>query len=132
MHVDRTVPLIAQKARCLLFLIEHEVDAKLDNLLDYKVSNQSHLSPSKLNPLVIVPKKSSNGIRVCDFRVANTAIICEHYQIPTLEEMLLIFIGYMIISKLDRNKRYHQIAINSCSRDATALATHREILSIHV
>ena len=125
MHVDHTVPLIAQKGRCLPFLMGQEIDnCKLDNLLDYNVSNQSHLSPSKLNPLVIVSEKSSNGIRVCKFHVANMAIICEHYQIPTLEEMLLMFIGYTIISKLDHNKRYYQTAINSCSRNPTALATH--------
>ncbi|XP_057299419.1 uncharacterized protein K02A2.6-like [Hydractinia symbiolongicarpus] len=60
-------------------------------------------------------------------RVANTAVIREPYQIPTLEEVLHEFNGCTVFTKLDLNKGYHQIALDEASRDLTAFATHRGI-----
>ena len=60
-------------------------------------------------------------------RAANTAIIREPYQIPTLEELLYEFNECTVFTKLDLNKGYHQITLDTASRDLTAFATHRGI-----
>ena len=61
-------------------------------------------------------------------RVANTAIIREPYQIPTLEEILHTFNGCTMFTTLDLNQGYHQISLDEQSRDLTAFASRRGIL----
>ncbi|XP_057310511.1 uncharacterized protein K02A2.6-like [Hydractinia symbiolongicarpus] len=128
-QIDPTVTPVAQKARRLPILMQQQLDMELEKLLELGVIEPIESPPSWVNPLVIVPKKTpSDGIRMCvDMRVANTAVIREPYQIPTLEEVLHEFNGCTVFTKLDLNKGYHQIALDEASRDLTAFATHRGI-----
>ena len=108
--------------------MQHQIDEELDKLLEYKVIEPVTSPPTWVNPLVIVPKPNASSIRICvDMRAANTAIIREPYQIPTLEEFLHEFNGCTVFTKLDLNKGYHQIALDPGSRDLTSFATHRGI-----
>ena len=126
-HIDETVHPVAQRPRRLQILMVKEVDKEIDKLLDLGVLELVKKSPSWVNPLVVVPKKK--GIRLCvDMRVANTAIIREPYQIPTLEEILYTFNGCTLFTTLDLNQGYHQISLDEKSRDLTAFASHRGIL----
>ena len=58
-------------------------------------------------------------------RAANSAVIREPYQIPTLEEITHEFSGCKIFCKLDLNKGYHQIVLAPESRDLTTFATSK-------
>lgn len=129
-QTDPNVSPLVQKARRLPILMQKQVDDELDKLLDYHVIEPVESPPTWVNPLVIVPKKdsSSTSIRMCvDMRAANAAVIREPYQIPTLEELLHELNGCTVFTKLDLNKGYHQIALDTESRDLTAFATHRGI-----
>ena len=67
-------------------------------------------------------------MRLCvDMRAANSPIICEPCQIPTLDEMLHEFNGCTKFTKLGLNKGYHQVELSTESRDLTAFASHRGI-----
>ena len=126
-HVDETIHPVAQRPRRLPIQMIKEVDAEIDKLLDLSVLEPVKKPPSWINPLVVVPKKK--GIRLCvDMRVANTAIIREPYQIPTLEEILHTFNGCTMFTTLDLNQGYHQISLDEQSRDLTAFASRRGIL----
>ena len=126
-HTDESIQPMVQKARRLPVLMQKEVDVELEKLLAKGVIEKVSTPPAWVNPLVVVPKKNK-GIRICvDMRVANSAIIREPYQIPTLEEVLLEFNGCTKFATLDLNQGYHQLALSPESRDLTAFACHRGI-----
>uniref|UniRef100_A0A7M5XNH5 Endonuclease n=1 Tax=Clytia hemisphaerica TaxID=252671 RepID=A0A7M5XNH5_9CNID len=125
---DPSIQPVAQKPRRLPILMRKEVDTELDRLLELGVIEPVSDPPSWVNPIVPVPKPNSSNIRLCvDMRAANTAIIREPYQIPTLDELLHEFNGCKLFTKLDLNKGYHQIELDKASRELTAFATHRGI-----
>ena len=127
-HVDPDVIPVAQKPRRLPILMQQELDKEIDKLLDLHVLEPVTQPPSWINPLVIVPKRTK-GFRVCvDMRIANSAIIREPYQVPTLDEILHTFNGCNYFTTLDLNQGYHQISLDQPSRDLTAFACHRGIL----
>ena len=108
--------------------MQKQLDEELDKLLELGVIEHVTKPPTWVNPLVVVPKKDGEGVRICvDMRIANTAIIREPYQIPTLDEILHTFNGCTKFTKLDLNKGYHQILLDPNSRDLTAFACHRGI-----
>ena len=101
--------------------IEHAVEA----LIQEDVIEKMHEPPTWLNPLIPVEKPDGSGIRLCvDMRAANTAVIREPYQIPTIEEISQTFKGCKYFTKLDLNKGYHQILLDEASRDLTAFQCH--------
>ena len=126
-HVDDTVTPVVQKPRRLPILLQQQVDVEIDHLIKLNVLEQVTKPPTWVNPLIVVPKKI--GIRLCvDMRMANTAIIREPYQIPTLEEILHEFNGCKYFTTLDFNQGYHQITLAEESRDLTAFASRKGIL----
>lgn len=103
------------------------LDQEIDRLLSKGVIEQVPKPPIWVNLLVVVLKKNG-GIRLCvDMRVANSAIIREPYQIPTLNEILHEFNGCTKSTTLDLNQGYHQLSLDPESRDLTAFACHRGI-----
>ena len=59
--------------------------------------------------------------------IANSAIIREPYQIPTLDEILHDFNNCTKFATLDLNQGYHQLELSRDSCDLTAFACHRGI-----
>ena len=126
-HVDKNVSPAVQKAQRLPVLMQKQVDDELDKLLADGIIEQVYTPPTWVNPLVVVPKKNK-GIRICvDMRIANSAIIREPYQIPTLDEVLHDFNNCTKFETLDLNQGYHQLELSRDSRDLTAFACHRGI-----
>ena len=127
-QVDSSVTPIAQKARRLPILMQPQVNTELERLLELGVIEPVSKPPTWVNPIVVVPKKDPGSIRMCvDMRAANTSIIREPYQIPTLEELIHEYNGCTVFTKLDLNKGYHQIELDEESRYLTAFATHKGI-----
>ena len=76
--------------------------------------------------MVVVPKPSKpNEIRICvDMRSLNQAIIRERHVIPTIDDVVSDLNGCKILSKIDLNQGYHQIPLQSDSRQLTTFSTH--------
>ena len=55
-------------------------------------------------------------------RQANTAVICERYPIPTVDEVLQALNGSAVFSKLDLHWRFHQVELDERSRNITTFA----------
>ena len=127
--VNPSITPITQKPRRLPILLQKQVDQELDRLLQLGVLEKVDTPPTWVNPLHVAAKKNG-GIRICvDMKKANTAIIREPYQIPTLEEFRHEFNGCTIFSTLDLNQGYHQLTLlHENSRDLTAFAARKGIL----
>lgn len=70
-----------------------------------------------VNSLVVVEKPKSIKLRVCgDPRHLNKAILREHFQLPTLENIATRLSGAKIFSKLDANHGYWQIPLDEESQ----------------
>ena len=78
-----------------------------------------------VNAAVVVPKPDCD-IRLClEMRLANRAILCGRYLIPTVEEILQGLNGLTVFSKLDLNWGCHQLELAPECRDMTMSATHK-------
>ena len=87
-HIDENVPPIAQNVRRVPFHVRHQVDEKLDELLNLDVIEPVEGPTPWVSPLVVVPKPNK-GIRLClDMRCTNEAVKRERHPIPTVDEIL--------------------------------------------
>ena len=61
--------------------------------------------------MVVVPKKSSNAVRICvDLKPLNESVLRENFPLPTVDETLAA-----VFSQLDANCGFWQIPLsNSC------------------
>ena len=83
LHIDPSVPPVAQRERQIPFALRDKVNDELKRLENKGIIEDVTGEPiSWLNPLVIVPKGEHN-IRICvDMRAANKAITRTLYPTP--------------------------------------------------
>ncbi|UYV63703.1 K02A2.6-like [Cordylochernes scorpioides] len=75
-------------------------------------------------PMVIVPKPSSNDLRICvDLTALNKFVKREHYPIPSVEYTLAQMGGAKLFSKLDANSGFWQIPLSEESSGLTTFLT---------
>ena len=78
-----------------------------------------------VSPIVVVPKKGQNKIRICiDVRALNKTIKRKRHPTLTLNELKTILSGANVFSKLDLNQGYNQLELAEESRYITTFATH--------
>ena len=123
-NIDENVKPIIQHQRRIPYHTRKEVDAKLDELLEYGVIEPVTGPTPWVSPLVAVQEKNKTRI-VLDSRLPNTAIKRTHHPIPTLDDLLEKFNGCKVFSKLDLRHGYHQIELEPDSRIITAFQCHK-------
>eukprot|EP00795_Rhopilema_esculentum_P015386 gene15386-6620_t len=65
-----------------------------------------------VSPIVIVPKKDTDDIRICvDMRQPNTAILRTRHPMPTTDDSITELNGAAIFSKLDLKQGYQQLTL---------------------
>ena len=125
LHIDPSVPPVAQAPRRIPFHIRKAVQTKIDELEPLDIIEPVRGPTRWVSPLVPVPK-ADGDICVCvDMRQANSAIIREWHPIPTIEETLQELQGTTVFSKLDLQSSYHQIELHPDSRPITTFATKK-------
>ena len=78
-----------------------------------------------ISPIVTVPKKDGNSVRICvDMRKANKAIQRVRFLIPTMNDVSHDLNGAQYFSKLDLNQAFHQLELKEESRFITTFSTH--------
>ena len=116
LHIDETVPPVAQSARCIPFHMRKKVSKELE-----KVEGPTPW----VSPLVVIPKKNGD-VRLCvDMRMANKAIKRERHPSPTVDDLIHILNGATVFSKLDLRAGYHQLTLAEESRYITTFTTHK-------
>ncbi|XP_064469758.1 uncharacterized protein K02A2.6-like [Ornithodoros turicata] len=126
LHIDPTVPPVAQKARPLPFHIREAVEKEIDRLIQLDVIEKATGPTTWVSPIIVVPKPHApDQVRQCvDMRRANQAIIRERHTSATLEDLVTCVNGAMMFSKLDVNDGYHQLRLKEDCRHITTFATH--------
>lgn len=103
--------------------IKNQVDGLLkDDLIEIGQSSYN-------SPLIIVPKKSTDGTkkyRMCvDYRLLNRKIIPDKFPLPRIEDILDNLGNSKYFSVMDLQSGFHQIPLNEGSRPMTAFSTDR-------
>ena len=102
-----------------------EIDKQVKKLIEDDIVEPS-VSPYN-SPLLIVPKKSENGIKkwrlVVDFRQLNKKIVNDKFPLTRLEDVLDRIGRAKYFSTLDMTSSFHQINLDKNSRPPTAFST---------
>ena len=107
LHVDGSVPLVAQATRRIPFSKREKVIQKLEELEEIDVTEKVNGPTTWINSLVAV-EKPNGDVRIClDMRQANQAILRKKHPVSTIEETLQEMAGAKVFSKLDLNMAYH-------------------------
>lgn len=102
-----------------------EIRKQVQKLLD---DDLIELSTSNYNsPLIIVPKKSSDGKpkwRMCvDYRLLNKKLIPDKHPLPRIDEILDGLGRARYFSVMDLHSGYHQIRLDDKSKPLTSFST---------
>ena len=123
LHIDPTIPPVAQQQYRLPFSLREKVSKKLKDLEDKDIIEKTEGPTPWVSPIICIPK-ADGDIRLCvDMRQANKAIIRERHPIPMIEEVLHEMNNSKVFSKLDLKLGYHQIMLEESSRDITTFVT---------
>ena len=125
LHIDENIPPIAQRYRRVPFHVRKDIEELIAKDEKLGVIEKADGPTPWVFPIVVVPKKGQNKIRICiDMRAANKAIKRKRHPPPTLNELKTILSGANVFSKLDLNQGYNQLELAEESRYITTFATH--------
>lgn len=128
LHIDENVTPVQQPIRRIPWHTRQKVSEEVKRLQKLDIIEKHDGPTTWLNPVVVVPRKSSSQIRLClDMRKANTAVIRERHVIPKFDEILPELHQAKYFSKIDLREGYHQLLLHPDSRDITTFATHEGI-----
>ncbi|KAK3085057.1 hypothetical protein FSP39_023610 [Pinctada imbricata] len=125
-HIDESVPPVAQKTRKTPFHLRDKVEHEINELLKIDIIEKVEGEATPwVSPIVTPPKKDGKEIRLCiDMREANKAVRRERHTMPTIDELILDLNGAKVFSKLDLRSGFHQLEIHPDSRYITTFSTH--------
>lgn len=124
LHIDKSVPPVAQKHRRIPFHVRKQLKEQIEKDVKNGVIEKVEGPTPWVSPLVIVPKKQPGAVRVCvDMRRPNEAIKRERHATPTLTELATLLNGATKFSKLDLNQGYNQLELDKESRYITTFST---------
>ncbi|XP_054757939.2 uncharacterized protein K02A2.6-like [Lytechinus pictus] len=125
LHIDTEVEPVTQNMYRIPYSLRDKVSEKLDELESLDIIERVESPSEWVSPVIVVPKPNGD-IRLCvDMRQANCAIQRERHPIPTVDEVLYQMNGSTVFSKLDLKYGYHQIELDSQSREITTFVTHK-------
>ena len=126
LHIDESVPPVAQPHRRVPFHIRKKLETKLCKLQGADILERPDGPTPWVSPVIATPKPSDpDDIRICvDMRQANKAIIRERHPMPTVEDVKAELNGSKKFSKVDLREGYHQMELSKRSREITTFSTH--------
>lgn len=123
LQVDPDVPPKVLPPRRLPHAIKGEVKSKLDHMTQQGIIAPVD-SPTDWVSQLVVAKKKNGDFRLCiDPRPLNQALKREHYQLPTIEDILPDLNNARVFTKLDMSSAFWQIKLDEPSSLLTTFAT---------
>lgn len=106
-----------------------EINRQVDRLIENELIEPSQSCFN--SPLILVPKKSTTTERkwrMCvDYRMLNKKLIADKFPLPRVDEILNKLGRAKYFSVLDLFSGFHQIKLNTESRECTAFSTEKGI-----
>ena len=100
---------------------KNEVKVQIDKLLELGIIRPS---TSPWSSSVVTVKKKEGGVRICiDYRAVNQITQPDPYLMPLIDEILDTLASAKFLSKIDLNKGFHQIPIQTDDIMKTAFCT---------
>ena len=126
LHIDESVPPVAQGHRRIPFHMRNKVETEIYRLRDLDIIERADGPTPWVSPIVVAPKpKNPNEVKLCvDMRLANRAIRRERHPQPTIDDIQNRLNGSTVYSKLDLKSGYHQLVLDEKSRYITTFSTH--------
>ena len=121
--IDPNVTPVIHPPRRVPFVLKPKLKAELQRMLEMGVISKVETPTSWVNSMVCVEKRNGD-IRVCiDPRDLNRAIVRDHVQLPTEEEIMSKMAGAKIFSTLDASAGYWQIQVDDESSELLVFNT---------
>ena len=126
LHIDPTVPPVAQPHRRIPIHYRSAVEAQLKQLEEMDVIEKVEGPTPWISPVVCVPRADpKDPIRICgDMRCAKKAIQRERHITPTIDDIINEVSGSKYFTKIDLKNAYHQVELAEESRYITTFSTH--------
>ena len=99
LHIDSTVPSVAQNARRIPFHMRQKVATVLEELEKQDIIESVEGPTSYVSPIVVIPKKDGNVRLYVDMRMPNRAIQRECHQSPSVDDLIHALNGAQLFSK---------------------------------
>ena len=125
LHIDESVPPIAQATRRIPFYIKKVVAKERINLEEQEIIEKVEGPTPWVSPLVIIPKKNGEICLCIDMKRANKTINCERHPSPIVDDLVHNLNGATVFTKLDLRRGYHQVPLSPESRCITRFTTHK-------
>ena len=120
---ENAVPYSLTALRRIPFPQLPKVETELQRMLDEDIIEKV-TEPTDWCALMVVAPKKSGKVRICvDLKRLNEAVKCEHYILPTLEDIALKLAGSTAFSTLDASSGFWQIPLETKSRKFTTFLT---------
>ena len=121
--VDQSVEPVIEPPRRIPLSSQKKMKIELDSMESLNVIEKvTHLTDWVSN--IVVVEKSNGKLRLClDPRNLNRAIKREHFQLPTVDDIMAKMPGAKIFSKLDASSGYWQIRVDDESTDLLTFNT---------
>ncbi|UYV84889.1 K02A2.6-like [Cordylochernes scorpioides] len=121
---DESQPHAIYTPRRIPIPLLNKIKEQLDQMVEKGVIEKVEQPTDWCAPMVIVPKLSSNDLRICvDLTALNKFVKREHYPIPSVEYTLAQMGGAKLFSKLDANSGFWQIPLSEESSSLTTFLT---------
>ncbi|CAB4036769.1 Hypothetical predicted protein [Paramuricea clavata] len=125
LHIDESIPPVAQTHRRIPFHLRKQVEKKLEEMEKDDIIEKTEGPTPWVSPIVVPKPKSPNDVRICvDMRAVNKAIQRERHITPTIDDVIADLNDAKVFSKLDLNQGYHQLELSEESRYITTFSTH--------
>uniref|UniRef100_A0A8C1X2E4 Gypsy retrotransposon integrase-like protein 1 n=1 Tax=Cyprinus carpio TaxID=7962 RepID=A0A8C1X2E4_CYPCA len=122
-HTDPSIPPVIHGCRKIPYAVHDRLKETLDDLEKRGVISKVSKPTAWVSSLCITEKKNG-ALRVClDPRDLNKAILRQHYNIPTLEDIRSKLAGKTLFTILDEKDGYWQIQLDEESADLCAFNT---------
>ncbi|CAC5391513.1 unnamed protein product [Mytilus coruscus] len=123
LKVDENIPAKTLPSRKLPLSLQDDVKKEIDKLVERQVLIPV-TEPSKWVSQMAVVRKPNGKLRICiDLQPLNTALMREHYKLPTLDDVLPKLANAKIFSRLDVREAYWHVKLDKESSDLTTMIT---------
>ena len=125
LHIDKTIPPVAQPLRQIPFKMRSLVEDKIKELEKNDIIEKISGPTPWVSNVVAVPKPNNKVRLAIDMRQANNAIMRERFPMPNIEETLQQMNGASVFTRLDLREAFQQIELRESSRYITTFVCHK-------